>query len=1386
MRSKRKRLFSRVTAAVAAAVMPFSMLPMSAVAEAGYSEAAVAATPIEVKMSVRGPGGSVDPSVVTANGHLRSGFYTVPIKFKNPRKNAENEVTLTGWSRSGKQKYIVGMPESGNTICPAGDGVPGGNSFTVDENGVCTHVMNVPVLGHWSQQIIIKTANDLTLHKLKPDEATETTFEDLTEAIETELKGFVIPENYDGYYAEEFKKIDEDEKNALIEVINKPLIRVYSSDDPSSEPNQLTESEEAELIDTVTDMMTLGWAPSAGVAEGDTLTVQLEALFNEDESWVLSPKTEPVSVDVTVDNFGKFFPEDEPACEHDGEVEYEYSSYMFHNKICAKCKSTIEIGITHTATGLTGYDTEKHWDTCTYCNHSFNEETHTLSYKYNDDTHWQECSGCDYKSEAVGHEWNWIMDTDGTYTGQKCVCGKTRSIIPGITDLSKSEITFPEGKDENSGFTKSEAEDLGLTDDKGTAVDKGSYTVTVETSKTDDTRWTVDFKSVEDKSINRKTVELIKACEHDGEVEYEYSSYMFHNKICSKCRSVLETGIAHTPTGTTGYDTEKHWDTCTYCQHSFNEETHTLSYKYNDDTHWQECSGCDYKSEAVGHEWKWILDTDGTYTGQKCVCGKTRSIIPGIADLGKSSIVLPEGKDGNSVFTKEEAKDIGLKDEDGQPIDKGSYTVRVEKNENDDTKWTVIFKSVEDKSIGKKEITVTRPEDTYYAAVTYVMAQGLTPPADFIVSKEQTDLKSGQNYSIESPKYPGFKASDAIVLGTIGSSDVEITVTYSVCEHTNYTVTDFVKPTCTEDSDAVLAACDDCGKVLSLTAAEIHALGDPYVATGHNFDEEWHREYGISSKPGAGHFHKCQNPGCYERQYEPHTWKGETKTGTKCGVDLCFEDECTVCGATYSYEPAECELERAPELDVAPTCEEYGFEKYVCTVCGSEASDAIAPLGHDLEVVEEVKADCETEGYKLKKCKREGCDHEEKEIIEKLSKTGHHTWTKNIKTEPTCETDGSYEGQICTVCGKTETAMGDYGIIDALGHNVITTKKNLGTKPGVTRGGTPVDITLYEVIYSCTRCRAHLGTEAWTVVTASQPPRYEIIPGRKAEITEMGNGIHIGGNMAQDGGVYFRDQVMKGFDDVVDSEAAKSKYQYKKIKANSFIIEFADSFLEELEDGVYPVEVINGSEFWPLMVTVKDHKLTELADQEYPKETQLTNEEFAKLLEEVKAEDAEVKTLFVTPLTEEDLTDIRDLIQPSLDKDSAEFDKNAPADTVIAGTEGDFRFDSVSLGGEALADSNYSYAEGKLTVSSGYLKTLDEGEYVFSIRFTDKNEATDPAELTLTVTVADSSTPDGGNTDDSGSGGEGDSKNPATGGAASLLGTAALLAGVFVVSKKRK
>ncbi|MBR4622679.1 MAG: hypothetical protein IKO44_04770 [Ruminococcus sp.] len=1129
-----------------------------------------------------------------------------------------------------------------------------------------------------------------------------------------------------------------------------------------------------------------------GLKVGDEVTLSIETVFNKQNI------PEEITKDLMSDEF-KIVIEDlstypktveAGSCEHDGDIIYESNGETTHNALCSKCRAVLVKDVPHVDTGAKKYSSEKHWNVCDDCKQVFGETAHTLSYVYNDTQHRQKCSGCNYKSEAVDHEWTWIMNSEGIYTGQKCKCGKTRtSSIPGIINLGKSEITFPEGKDANSEFTKEEAESIGLKDDKGTAIDQDSYTLSVEPSKTDDSKWTVDFKSVEDKSINRKTVDVLKKCEHDGEYIYESTGPNFHDVKCAKCLDVIYSSLNHTSSlGKAGHDTEYHWEICDDCGQKYNEQQHTLTYKYDDDTHWQECSGCEYKTEAVGHEWKWEMDSDGIYTGQKCECGATRSTITGIVDLGRSEISFPDGKDENSEFNKEEAKNIGLKDESSETIDKDSYTVSVEKNKDDGTKWTVEFKSVEDKSIGKKEITVQRSEDSYYAAVTYVMAEGLTAPEGFIVSKEQTDLKSGQNYSIESPKYPGFKPSDAIVLGTIGSSDVEITVTYTACTHTNYTVTDFVKPTCTEDSDAVLAACDDCGKVLSLTAAEIHALGDPYVATGHNFDEEWHREYGISSKPGAGHYHKCQNPGCYERQYEAHVWKGEQKYGEKCGVDLYFEDECEICGAKYEYAPTECKLERTPEKDVAPTCEEYGFEKYVCTVCGNEASDAIAPLGHDMEVVEEEKADCEKEGYKLKKCKREGCDHEEKEIIEKLSKNGKHSWTKNIKVEPTCEGIGSYEGQICTVCGKTETAQGDYGIIDALGHNVITTKKNLGTKPGVTKNGTPVDITLYEVIYSCTRCRAHLGTEAWTVATAAKPPRYEIIPGRKAEITDLGNGIHVDGNMAQDGGVYFRDQVMKGFDDVVDSESAKSKYQYKKIKANSFIIEFSESFLAELEDGVYPVEVINGNEFWPLMVTVKDHKLTELADQEYPKETTLTNEEFAELLENAEAEGAEVKSLFVTPLSEEDLADIRDYTQPSLDNGSAEFDKNSPADIAIGVNEGSFRFDSVSLGGEALTSSDYSFADGKLVISSGFLAKLEEGEYVFDILFTDINEVVEPDALTFTVTVVDRKS-DSGSSDETGPGNTGDggsAQNPSTGAASSLLGTAALIAAAFVVIKKRK
>ncbi|MBR6337946.1 MAG: hypothetical protein IKR76_09505, partial [Ruminococcus sp.] len=675
---------------------------------------------------------------------------------------------------------------------------------------------------------------------------------------------------------------------------------------------------------------------------------------------------------------------------------------------------------------------------------------------------------------------------------------------------------------------------------------------------------------------------------------------------------------------------------------------------------------------------------------------KNINIVDNRKELDKAEPAFPEGKDENSEYTKKEAQEIELQDETGSKLDKGTYTIDI-KPSDDEKMWDIRFEPVEPISKGEKLVEVKRAcehegtgrtyqrkdesvhsvycakadclkfiadeahsfkrmEDdknvweeceqchatrdvTFTVTVTYSVAKGLKTPENFLASQIKTGIKAGGSYSISSPVYKGLKASDAVVIGNIGKSNAEINVTYSECDHKDFTVTDFIKPTCTEDSKVVLATCDICGEDLVLTAEQIHALGDPYVATGHNFEEgEWRRESKQNSKPGKGHFHKCLNPGCYEREYEAHTWSGEQTYGTKCGVDFTITDECSVCGTQYEYKPTECKLVRRPDLDVAPTCTEFGFEKYECTVCHSIASDAVAPLGHDYQTIEHTDATCTEKEYTKKECTR--CKDVVEEYGKYRSENGQHNYVKHWVTQLTCTEDGESDGEVCSICGqKNPDSKEEY--IQHQGHKVKAWVQTFGVvRDGTTKQGTPIQLTNYRSVHECENCGATLGIEEWTVATCTKPPKLEIAAGANAEIDDISGGIHIKGNMANDGGVTFNQNVLKEVKEFVNDGKISSKYTYKKTKSNSFIIEFSEMFLADLDDGTYPVEIVNGNEYWPLMVTVENHKLVALADQEYPTGDEITKAQLDEHLAKAEAEGAVIKNLFVVPLTEEELDGI--------------------------------------------------------------------------------------------------------------------------------------------------
>ena len=94
---------------------------------------------------------------------------------------------------------------------------------------------------------------------------------------------------------------------------------------------------------------------------------------------------------------------------------------------------------------------------------------------------------------------------------------------------------------------------------------------------------------------------------------------------------------------------------------------------------------------------------------------------------------------------------------------------------------------------------------------------------------------------------------------------------------------------------------------------------------------------------------------------------------------------------------------------------------------------------HNLEVVSQNKATCESDGMTAYKCKE--CGHEETETI---SATGH-SFTEKIVQEASCASEGMVE-KTCSVCNKVETVT-----IEKTPHSyeVTSTKDATLEAPGV-------------------------------------------------------------------------------------------------------------------------------------------------------------------------------------------------------------------------------------------------------------------------------------------------------------------------------------------------
>lgn len=95
-------------------------------------------------------------------------------------------------------------------------------------------------------------------------------------------------------------------------------------------------------------------------------------------------------------------------------------------------------------------------------------------------------------------------------------------------------------------------------------------------------------------------------------------------------------------------------------------------------------------------------------------------------------------------------------------------------------------------------------------------------------------------------------------------------------------------------------------------------------------------------------------------------------------------------------------------LDVAPTCEEYGYNK--CVICNRLAY--VKELGHTGPILEKVELSCKTDAYSLVRCLT--CKQEVKMVTQTTK--GHTSYF--VTTLPTAQTPGYVIGN-CAVCSET-------------------------------------------------------------------------------------------------------------------------------------------------------------------------------------------------------------------------------------------------------------------------------------------------------------------------------------------------------------------------------
>ncbi len=304
--------------------------------------------------------------------------------------------------------------------------------------------------------------------------------------------------------------------------------------------------------------------------------------------------------------------------------------------------------------------------------------------------------------------------------------------------------------------------------------------------------------------------------------------------------------------------------------------------------------------------------------------------------------------------------------------------------------------------------------------------------------------------------------------------------------------------TCTE-TGLITYTCTICGSVFT----------EPIPALSDNGEHTW--DDGVVTKEatcvaGGTTLYTCAV--CGETKTEStavdkvngHSYKLTSSTDATCQqkgsktytCEYC-KDETTEYTDTIDHDMVQIEIK-------APTCTDYGYTLYKCSMCGTEEQrDKVEAYGH-LWREDESKsqaATCTTAGYTYNVCAYCGAT----DTIT-IPATGHNWVDGDVITYSTCTTQGTVK-RVCSVCGEESSETGTLPV-DPNAHTWDEGK--VTTEATCTTDG--------EITYTCTEDSSHTKTE---VIPATGHSYVDIV----VAPTHDSNGytIHICENCSSTGAV---------------------------------------------------------------------------------------------------------------------------------------------------------------------------------------------------------------------------------------------------------------------------